>query len=418
MRKPEIELDKTASGCDKRLCYSIRPKLTTPIPAKAIALKIFNSVNPSAVEYAGDFEVETQQYDVLTGEWYGIDKGMFPSDFLTSKGSISVPPGAKTTSVKVPPVGGVEVLIPNYQTWHEGQKYRVPFKLGNYVAAGGLLTVFLPPSADGRGVKIVSNPYVDDTGAKLWESSIDGLETGARTVGGVQVKGYNEVVDLRAPCRALLKACVENPDTPRTEAVCKTLQEYERCVKVDCMIQDEEPEVRDTYDQVTFVAGKRVEPGEYHITFGGVRNPLSTTPTAVFRMLTRDNLGKCVGFDILDNIVMQKMRTFDELEITQSSPRNGEQSVYAVGFTATTPIVDGDLFSLAVPSTIRTPADPLCVPVECLAPNLKDAAGKLTLLACTSEKGRIVLTLSPKTKIVDGKPVVDPAGGEGAKFKF
>ena len=39
-------------------------------------------------------------------------------------------------------------------------------------------------------------------------------------------------------------------------------------------------------------------------------------------------------------------------------------------------------------------------------------------LACTSEKGRIVLTFSPKTVVKDGKTVVDPDCGQGATFAF
>ena len=146
----------------------------------------------------------------------------------------------------VPEVGGKEVLIPNYQTWQSDQKYRIPFKLSNYVPAGGLVTIMLPPSADGRGVKLTGNPYENDAGVKLWESSIDGLEIGTRMVNGVQVKGYNEVVDLRAPCRKLLKECIEDPDSPRTEEVCEREESYIRCTKVDCLEQDSPDKVAPT----------------------------------------------------------------------------------------------------------------------------------------------------------------------------
>ena len=88
MRKPVIELDTTQKGCDVRLCYGIRPGKRVAIPAKGIVVKIFGTINPSAVEYAGDFEVETQQFDHGLAEaggqqWYGIDSGTFPSNFLT-----------------------------------------------------------------------------------------------------------------------------------------------------------------------------------------------------------------------------------------------------------------------------------------------------------------------------------------------
>ena len=75
---------------------------------------------------------------------------------------------------------------------------------------------------------------------------------------------------------------------------------------------------------MTFVTGKRVEAGDHHIVFGGVRNPLSTWPTTVFRMLTRDHRGLCIGANQLDNIAMKKMLTFDDVVITQSNERNGE----------------------------------------------------------------------------------------------
>jgi hypothetical protein len=277
----------------------------------------------------------------------------------------------------------------------------------------------LPPSADGRGVALTSDPYTNEAGEQLWDSDLkDSLVIGTRTVDGQQVQGWNEEVDLRKPCRAIKKACVENPDTPKTEAECLKEESYVRCVKVDCLEQDSADEVERTKRQVSFVTTKRVEAGDHWITFGGVRNPLSTTPTTVFRMLTRNEKGQCIGANQLDNIAMEKMLTFDDVEITQSNERNGEQSVYTVKFTATAPIADGDLFTLVVPKAIRTPADPLCSPVSCLAANAKDAKGKETLLACTSERGRIVLTLAPKKAIVDGKTVVDAACGQGGKFAF
>ena len=92
----------------------------------------------------------------------------------------------------------------------------------------------LPAKADGRGLQLTGNPYEKD-GVKLWESSIDGLEIGTRTVDGVEIKGYDEVVDLRKPCRALLKACVDNVDNPKTKEVCQKELSYTHCVKVDCL---------------------------------------------------------------------------------------------------------------------------------------------------------------------------------------
>ena len=56
---------------------------------------------------------------------------------------------------------------------------------------------------------------------------------------------------------------------------------------------------------------------------------------------------------------------------------------YDVAWTASIPVSDGDIFYLTLPTTVKTPKEPVCIAKQCL-----------TSVTCTSERGRIVATLS------------------------
>jgi hypothetical protein len=83
------------------------------------------------------------------------------------------------------------------------------------------------------------------------------------------------------------------------------------------------------------------------------------------------------------------MGEFSNLRVRSSSTINGENSIWTVSFDAIAKVETGDLFSLEIPSTIRTPTDPVCVPGKCL----KGSSDGSKL--CSAERGKIIVTLNP-----------------------
>jgi len=57
---------------------------------------------------------------------------------------------------------------------------------------------------------------------------------------------------------------------------------------------------------------------------------------------------------------MTRAGEFQQLSIDSDNERNGERARWVVKFTATAEVKEGDLFTLEIPKTIRTPADPIC----------------------------------------------------------
>lgn len=87
---------------------------------------------------------------------------------------------------------------------------------------------------------------------------------------------------------------------------------------------------------------------------------------------------------------MYRMGEFSNLRVVSSSTINGENSIWTVSFDAIAKVNEGDLFSLEIPSTIRTPTDPICVPEKCLKGSR--SGEKL----CSAERGKIIVTLNPQ----------------------
>ena len=111
---------------------------------------------------------------------------------------------------------------------------------------------------------------------------------------------------------------------------------------------------------------KNIPKGNYWIQFSGVTNPLSYEPTINFMMLTQDYDNRCISYGSLDNIQMNKMGEFRGLDIKTNNDKNGEQSTWTVEFEAIAVVHPGDLFTLQIPRTIKTPTDPICEAVKCL----------------------------------------------------
>ena len=74
--------------------------------------------------------------------------------------------------------------------------------------------------------------------------------------------------------------------------------------------------------------------GEYWIEFGGVTNPRSYKTTDNFMMLTQDYNNRCISYGSLDNIQMDKMGEFSQLNILTNNDKNGAQSIWTVEFEA------------------------------------------------------------------------------------
>ena len=74
---------------------------------------------------------------------------------------------------------------------------------------------------------------------------------------------------------------------------------------------------------------------------------------------------------------------FTELTVDQGDTSNGAKTHYTVSFVQTIPVNNEDIFTVVFPETIQTPKEPTCDVVECLEE-----------VKCTSESGRIVITLT------------------------
>lgn len=87
--------------------------------------------------------------------------------------------------------------------------------------------------------------------------------------------------------------------------------------------------------------------------------------------------------------------SFSQMEVRPMNHTNGIINDYHITFIADIPLSSGDIFYLVFPTTITTPKEPTCKKVSCLQS-----------ADCTSEQGRIVVTLT------------GPCTHAGASIKF
>lgn len=78
-------------------------------------------------------------------------------------------------------------------------------------------------------------------------------------------------------------------------------------------------------------------------------NPRSFKPTEPFNMSSYDDKFKRIGRGVLDNIRMNAVNTFADLNVTQADLTNGVYTDYTVSLTSPVPFYDGDIFYLSFP---------------------------------------------------------------------
>ena len=128
-----------------------------------------------------------------------------------------------------------------------------------------------------------------------------------------------------------------------------------------------------------------MQSGDFNwIKFGGVKNPRSMLSSDVFNLETYDGEDppNLIAKGPIDIIRMTEMSKFDVFEILIDNPINGAQSTYTISFEAKTPIRDGDIFNLLLPTSIKSPKEPIC--------NTENNC--LDSISCTSERGKLIAT--------------------------
>jgi len=145
------------TSCAHRVCYVITHENLVDIPAGTnIKLSLLGTANQESVKMAGDFEVRTQLYEIASdSNTYPIDEGAWPSNFLTTAGSVATTTGASK---------GVEAS--SMVTYATGVRYTLYFTTDQYIPKGGTLVVKLPSDpAIGEVVEITSSPADISTSA-------------------------------------------------------------------------------------------------------------------------------------------------------------------------------------------------------------------------------------------------------------
>lgn len=132
----------------------------------------------------------------------------------------------------------------------------------------------------------------------------------------------------------------------------------------------------------------------FTLKFGGVKNPISFQATEVFNLETYDQSDYLIAKGPIDIVRMHEMSKFDQMTIDIENPVNGAESKYTITFGAKTRMVDGDIFNLLLPSTIKSPKEPTCSMEKCLSQ-----------IECTSERGKLIAQFA----ISDADCLVDDA---------
>ena len=96
----------------------------------------------------------------------------------------------------------------------------------------------------------------------------------------------------------------------------------------------------------------------------------------------------------IDIIRMNEMSKFTQMTIDMDNPINGAQSKYTITFNAKTPMRNGDIFNLLIPTAIKSPKEPICNMEKCISE-----------IKCTSERGKLIATFT----ITDADCLVDDA---------
>jgi hypothetical protein len=139
--KAAIKYETTFPGCvAPRVCYEVTHSNIYDVPAgSTLSLTITGTKNQDSVRDAGKFLLQTQLKELTgAGSYYNIDKGEFPSNFMTQKGGISLTTGKAMTSS-------------NYETYANDAAYTIFITTYDYIPAGGSLAILLPSEVDIEG---------------------------------------------------------------------------------------------------------------------------------------------------------------------------------------------------------------------------------------------------------------------------
>jgi len=83
-------------------------------------------------------------------------------------------------------------------------------------------------------------------------------------------------------------------------------------------------------------------------------------------MLIQDENRNCISYGTLDNINMNRMGEFRDVRVTSSETINGKKTIWTVAFDAIAVVKKGDIFTIGIPHSVKTPTDPICEPQSCL----------------------------------------------------
>jgi len=89
-----------------------------------------------------------------------------------------------------------------------------------------------------------------------------------------------------------------------------------------------------TSKTITLKANAKIPAGDYTVTYGGLLNRRSFSPSGIFGIKSFTSSGKEVGAGSIDNIVMNEAAKFSGFTVAPSNSTNGARSNYLVSFTS------------------------------------------------------------------------------------
>lgn len=133
---------QAGGDCSTRVCYEINHENVADVPkGTAVSLRIQGTNNQDSVRKAGDFRVMTQLYEIASpSNFYGIDQGVWPSDFTTTPGAVTSTTGKVMDST-------------TWVTYADNAAYTIYFTTYEYIPKNGILKLEMPD-----GVTITSSP--------------------------------------------------------------------------------------------------------------------------------------------------------------------------------------------------------------------------------------------------------------------
>jgi hypothetical protein len=114
-------------------------------------------------------------------------------------------------------------------------------------------------------------------------------------------------------------------------------------------------------------ASAKVKAGPYELKWGKVKNPRTTAPSGIFKIMTKDANNYIVAEGSINTIIMTTPGIFSKFTVKPSDLKVGATNDYTVELTSSVPIFDGDYLIIGFPESIGTPDSEavggFCVPV-------------------------------------------------------